>query len=349
MKKLIFVLGAFFLIGCGGGGGGGSSVPPHVYTGVKAPAVLDNTFEAGQFASAILSTSMAGAFGQINFSLAGEGGASATRSVNRSLRTAVLNAARKVVPPTGISASVQSQPRPATYPPEQIWGVEGGTMTVTVRTGFWTGQIEYVSGISVTFQAFDDVADGVANPIDGSMSISPTSWTDIGYTVYFPVYYAATFDLHVTLVPGEGGRITGTLDYDQYGTSGTESDLRKVYTWTDTLFTDDRTRKQFLWKWLEEIDEDIYTDRVLMTITGTVYLSDLGYVTVSTVEPFDYPTGSELLPVSGELRMTGAGGPPTQAWATVPGAARNVLVDVDWNGDGAVDDWAEYYWEELLQ
>ena len=58
MKKLVFLLIASFLIGCGGGGGGGGNPLP-VYTGVRTAARLDNTLAAGQFAFAILAPSEA--------------------------------------------------------------------------------------------------------------------------------------------------------------------------------------------------------------------------------------------------------------------------------------------------
>ena len=111
--------------------------------------------------------------------------------------------------------------------------------------------------------SFDDTMDGIANPINGTMSIVPETWYGDGTPVFDE--YVASFDLHVSLDPASGGRITGSLDYRQVSTT----DMRHIYTWNDTLISDDQTKVQVWWNPLIETDEDIGTDRELLTITGT--------------------------------------------------------------------------------
>ena len=120
--------------------------------------------------------------------------------------------------------------------------------------------------------------------------------------------------------------------------------MRNIYTWNDTLISDDQTKIQVWWNPLVEVDEDTSTDRELLTITGKVYISRLGYVTVSTIQPFDYPTLADMKPVSGKFLLTGN---LDRATATVQGTAPEVLVALDRNGDDTVDSTAAHTWEEL--
>ena len=191
--------------------------------------------------------------------------------------------------------------------------------------------------IEAAFNQFDDISDGIANPIDGTMSIVPDTWDGGGY----PIYYVASFDLHVSLDPVSGGRMSGSLDYRQVS----PTDMRHIYTWNDTLISDDQTKVQVWWNPLIETDEDIWTDRELLTIMGTVYLSDFGYVTITPIQPFDFPTSADLIPVAGEFLLTGD---TDKATVSVQGTAPEVLVELDLNGDDTIDSTATYTWEELV-
>jgi hypothetical protein len=144
----------------------------------------------------------------------------------------------------------------------------------------------------------------------------------------------------VSLDAVSGGRMTGSLDFHQVS----DFDMRHVYTWNNTLISDDQSNVQVWWNPLIEIDEGTGTDKESLTITGTVYISDLGYVTVSTIQPFDYPTSADLMPVAGKCLLTGD---LDEATITVQGTVPEVLVELDWNGDGTIDLTAAYPWEEL--
>ena len=328
MKKLAYLVAVSLLIGCGGGGGGDPTVP-HVYKGVTTAAPLDNTLAAGQFAYAILGPSEAGAVGPQLLSPVNNNGV----SVPLSVKTAVLRAVRRVIPPVGTAGAV----RPRAASSGTIPGAEGGTATFAVSTGVWTGGTVYVTRIDVTFHSFDDGMDGIANPIDGTMSIVPDSWTGDGN----PAFYDTSFDLHVSLDSVSGGRITGSLDYEQVG----DTDMRHIYTWNNTLISEDKTKVQVWWNPLVEVNEAILTNRELLTISGQVYISFLGYVTISPIQPFDYPTGTELKPVSGKFLLTGD---MDKATITVQGIMPEVLVELDWNGDATIDTTATYSWGELV-
>lgn len=327
MRKIAWFVSILLLAGCGGGGGGGGVA--HVYTGISSAARLDNTLAAGQFAYAVFAPAEAEQIGTLPLS---PGNAPGT-AVSFPARSVVLRTLRLAVPAPGTGGT--TMPR-AVYR-DAFPGAEGGTMTIAVTTGVWTNSgIEYVTRVDVSFQSFDDALDGVPNPLDGTMSIVPDTWTGDGY----PVYYVASFDLHVSLDPASGGRITGSLDYHQVSTT----DMRRIYTWNHTLLTDDQTKVQVLWDPLVEIDEDIYTDRELMSVTGKVYISYLGFITVSTIEPFDYPTSLDLKPVSGKAILTGE---PDKAYVTVQGAVPEVSIELDSGGNGTIDSAAAYSWQEL--
>ena len=327
MKKLVYLVAVSLLIGCGGGGGG-DPIIQHVYSGVTTAAPLDNTLAAGQFAYAILGPSEAGAVGLQQLSPEKINGA----SVPLSVKTAVLHAVRRVIPPVGTAGAV----RPRAFSGETIPGSEGGTATIAVTTEVWSGYA-HVTKIDVAFHSFDDAMDGIANPIDGTMSIVPDSWFGDGT----PAFYDTSFDLHVSLDPGSGGRITGSMDYDQVSST----DMRHIYTWDYTLISEDKTKAQVWWNPLVEVDEAILTNRELLTISGKVYLSHLGYVTISPIQPFDYPTGTELNPVSGKFLLTGD---LDKATITVQGSVPEVLVELDSNGDSTIDTTATYSWGELV-
>jgi len=332
MRKALSVFTALLLAGlsaCGGGGGGGGNPPP-VYSGVRTAAPLDNTLAAGQFAFAILASSEVGAVGPLPLSY----GNSNVPLVSLSLKTAVLHALRVAMPPVGTAGSAH----PMAVYRDSLPGGEGGTAAITMTTGVWTNSgVEYVTRIDATFTSFDDAMDGIANPINGTMTIVPDTWTGDGA----PVFYVASFDLRVSLDPVSGGRITGSLDYHQVSTT----DMRHIYTWNDTLISDDQTKVQVWWNPLVEVDEDMLTDRELLTITGQVYISNLGYVTISPLQPFDFPTGSDLKPVSGKFLLTGDA---DKATITVQGTVPEVLVELDRDGDDTIDSTATYTWEELV-
>ncbi len=331
MRRIIAVITALLLTGlsaCGGGGGGGNPTP--VYSGIRTAAPLDNTLAAGQFAYAILAPAEAGAVGPLALSPGKNNGA----SVPLSVKTAVLRAVRTFVPAVGTAGAV----RPRAASGGTIPGAEGGTATITLNTAYWTNGTPYVTRIDAAFNQFDDTVDGIANPINGTMTIIPETWTGDGIPVLDR--FVASFDLHVSLGPGSGGRITGSLDYRQVNSG----DMRHVYTWNDTLISEDETKIQVWWNPLVEIDEDIFTDRELLTISGQVYLSFLGYVTISPIQSFDYPTGTEPIPVSGKFLLTGDLG---KATVTVQGTAPEVFVELDRNGDGIIDTTGPHTWEEL--
>jgi hypothetical protein len=331
MRKALSVFTVLLTVGlsaCGGGGGGGGNPLP-VYTGVQTAAPLDNTLAAGRFAFAILAPSAAGAVGTLPLSpVRNDGGLVPLYS-----KMAVLRALRVAIPPVGTAGAI----RPRAVYRDTLPGAEGGTVTIAVTTGVWVGGTVYVTRIDATFSSFDDTMDGIANPIDGKMSITPDTWTGDGY----PVYYVASIDLRVSLDPVSGGRITGSLDYRQVS----DTDMRHIYTWNDTLISDDQTKVQVWWNPLVEVDEDVLPDREWLTITGTVYISNLGYVTVSTIQPFDYPTSTDLIPVAGKCLLTGD---TDQATVTVQETVPEVLVELDLNGDSTIDSTGTYTWEELV-
>ena len=330
MRRIISGFAVLLLAGlsaCGGGGGGN---PTPVYSGIQTAAPLDNTLAAGQFAYAILVPGEAGAVGPLALSPGNNNGV----SVSISFKSAVLRAVRTFVPPVGTAGAV----RPRAVSSGTIPGAEGGTATITVTTGVWTGGTVYVTRIDAVFHSFDDTVDGIANPMNGTMTIIPETWTGDGYPVFDK--FVATFDLRVSLGPGSGGRITGSLDYRQVG----NGDMRHVSTWNDTLITDDVTEIQVWWNPLVEVDEDILTDRELLTITGKVYVSFLGYVTISPLQPFDYPTGTEPIPVSGKFLLTGD---LDKATVTVQGTTPEVFVELDRDGDGDIDATGSHPWGVL--
>ena len=256
--------------------------------------------------------------------------------------SSVKSLIREIWPRTAKPARTMDNAKPlGTYPLDPILGAEGGTANITVYTGVWTNQIEYVTRITAAFSSFDDTQDGIANPIDGNLTITPDTWTGDG----MPVYFVTSFDLHVKADPASGARMAGSLDYRQMA----PDDLRIVNTW-NALLIDDNTGIEIWGNPLIQIDEDyLNPSRSLLTVSGRVYLSSYGYVDVSSLAPLDYPSvETDLTPVSGSVRLQGKGTPAVTATVTVSATAPEVGVDIDRNGDDIPDETAQFSWNELI-
>jgi hypothetical protein len=340
MKKRIGVLSVtagtlsvFLLLACGGGGG--SSNPPPVYTGIASPAALNSSFEAGQFTYALIMPSIP--TDVVPLSSAGSG-----RRVFSSGFSSIQSLIRGIWDRTAKPARPMNNARPmGTYPLDPVYGAEGGAATITVYTGVWSNQVEYVTRITAVFSSFDDTMDGISNPFDGTMTIVPDAWTGDG----MPVYFVASFDLHAQANPALGARMAGSMGYHQVS----PDDPRIVYTY-NALLIDDNTGIEIWGNPLIEIDEDYLSpSRALLTVSGRIYVSSYGYVDVSTLVPLDYPSvETDLTPVSGSVRLVGKGTPAVTADVTVSAASPEVQVDIDRNGDAVPDETGQFSWNELI-
>jgi hypothetical protein len=330
---IVGTFNVFLLLACGGGGG--SSNAPPVYTGIASPAALNSGFEAGQFMYALIMPSIP--TDVVSLSSAGSG-----RRVFSSGLSSVRSLIRGIWDRTTKPAHPMNGARPlGTYPLDPVYGAEGGTAIITVYTGVWSNQVEYVTRITAVFSSFDDTMDGIANPFDGTLTIIPDTWTGDG----MPVYFVASFDLHVQANPDLGARMAGSLGYHQVA----PDDLRIIYTY-NALLIDDNTGIEIWGNPLIEIDEDYMNpSRALLTLSGRVYISSYGYVDVSALAPLDYPSvETDLTPVSGSVFLTGKGALAVTAIVTVSAAPPEVRVDIDRNGDDVPDETGQYSWNELI-
>ncbi len=342
MKKrmcvFFVVVGTFSVLllpACGGGGGVGSSNPPPVYSGIASPASLDNPFEAGQFAYALIQPSVPTDIVPLSTSGSGSRAFSSASASVKSLIRGILDRTARPARSKGGAKPLRTEIYPS------IQDSEGdGTLTITIDWGVWSNQIEYVTRITAVFSSFNDTLDGIDNPIDGTITITPDTWTGDG----MPVYFVASFNIHLQEDADTGARIAGSLDYHQVA----PDDLRQVTTY-NALLIDDNTGIEIWGNPLIEIDEDYANpSRGLITVSGKVYISSYGYVDVSPLVPFDYPSvETDLTPVSGSVRLQGGGTPAATAIVTVSGTAPEVQVDLDSDGDGVTDETGWFSWNEL--
>jgi hypothetical protein len=80
------------------------------------------------------------------------------------------------------------------------------------------------------------------------------------------------------------------------------------------------------------------------TLTGQVFHSDYGFVTVATSAPFVFGTLAQLFPDSGEMLLTGGANRTIRVTAV---SSALVQLQLDTNGDGTVDNTARLKWTEL--
>jgi len=98
----------------------------------------------------------------------------------------------------------------------------------------------------------------------------------------------------------------------------------------DIVIQDNQLNRLYMLKnWRETVDETTFTAQI--SVSGDLYESDKGYVTVSTLEPIE--TNVDGYPESGKIKMMGDG---STAWVTF--YSSSYLVEVDSDNDALIDD-----------
>ncbi|GAB4243361.1 MAG: hypothetical protein OHK0028_21820 [Deltaproteobacteria bacterium] len=290
---------------CGGGGGGGNASP---YTGLTTPAVIsasnaDNiarlAFQGGDLGA---STSLAPA-------RTGDTPKTAGKPMVLTLVPFLSGAANAVFPgPAAVRA-----PQPRSTETGRLYDGQGigwadFTLNVNDQTGQFTG--------AFVFTNFHGDGGGV---IDGRVAVS-------GVAGQYSVQILFDFQSVHVVDPGSGE------DLSAYGTlnlaiePGTGNVVGGVT--LNMVFVDNVTHKTL---WLSDVTlgETVGTGFVDVTISGRIYLHDYGYVDMTTVMPFHYPSGDSF-PSSGRFIVTGKDN--TKVQLTVVDSSRYRL-DVDTNGD----------------
>jgi len=332
LSGIAAILCGIVLFGCGGGGGGGGGtdpVNPLQYTGKTSEAPLASTREGALFSSAVMATSAPDVDTGVAVNPAGSRfPGDISRTLVRIGRQGLRNAR---------TLSSGGAARPMGSDSIQVHGAEGGTLTITI---FWNDSTGIVTSATASASAFDDTLDGIPNPIHGLMTLTFTRWDAWGD----PTAFRAEFpDLRDTGDDGRVLRYGGRFDSD-------ESDPSRITIDADYVVEDMTSKAQI---WLHPISEVLLPGPIvgtlpstLVSVSGTLYLSDYGAATVETLAPLRFRSG-EAYPDSGSLRFSRNDG--RASTSILNRYLPEVESGLDSDGDGVPEVTAWYSWEELLQ
>lgn len=301
MRKVSWLRGscvvfALLLAACGGGGGG--NAPASIsYSGATNQAVV-NTGNARALSLSAFQGGQTGSTLGIAGFVTGDGSTAVNDARLQAIGSLLAGAVGRIVPsaatgsaaPAGASAQVT------------IPGPYGGSMTYAISYNEISGAF---SG-TITFNAYKGAPNGAA--VSGSVGFSgtfdPISQTFTQLTISFS-----------SLVVTEGAgtfAVSGSVSVSTSG--GTE-------TTSMSLVLQASTNGKTYW-----VKDYTYTlSGGSLTISGTYYDPDYGYVTVTTQTPLQV-TSSDAWPTAGVLIFTGANG--TKARLTFT-SATSYTVEVD--------------------
>jgi len=196
----------------------------------------------------------------------------------------------------------------------------GGTMTYTGTADEQTGQFNFSLHYS------DYCESGTT--LNGSMGISGTfSEQRVDMTL--------TFNSLQAEISGQKATLIGTMDMNMQGTA---VDM------TMNLVMQGEPGGEMVWLNNLQVRETSATDQTgsysKTTLQGRIYVSQEGYVDITTETPFragEYDT----YPSAGSMKITGADG----TWATLTAtAAGSYRIEADTTGDGEIDYREEFPW-----
>jgi hypothetical protein len=206
----------------------------------------------------------------------------------------------------------------------------GGTMIIT-------GTIDNVTGLgtlSVTF--VNCVLSGIT--ING-----PSTWRIQGFDVFNLVMTDVTMSFARLTLRGIGFSFDagGSIRIQTiYGSPVETITLNLVELNNNT----GKMRKSANVMIVSQVNDFLNPTSFNQILTGQVFHSDYGFVTVATPTPFVFGTLAQLFPDSGEMLLTG------DANRTIRVTALNstlVQLQLDTDGDGTVDNTARLKWTEL--
>ncbi|MGI9344358.1 MAG: hypothetical protein ACR2QV_16115 [Gammaproteobacteria bacterium] len=312
------------LAGCGGGGGGGSAPTP---VASAALTTANATVVAGATTDATLTSSTFD-------DLAGLGvlGSPAVAAVQSGADASVTLAKN--------TARLQATTAEVMVGPETISCDIGGTMTITadiqnpeMLTAGDTFTLSYVNC---------DFGQGPA--VDGSISFTVTSFQGDLVSEQFVLGFSLQINNLQMAEAGDNLSLDGdlTMSLDTTGTLSSVSVSSNSLTLTDGVDTVSLTQ----YSTTADVDLSVFPEAFTLQSSGFLMSSDFdGEVQFNTTVALQ--GNGEGNPVSGELVITGANGATI---TVIPLDAQNVRLELDLDGDGAVDPngVVDLTWQQLL-
>lgn len=287
-KAILAVLAAAVLAGCGGGSSSGTADVGKLYTGKTTPAVVDASNATAVSSDALSNIQQSAGVG----SLASFKSATDTNSATNSSPTiSVISIVTNIVKANSNKKTAKTV---ASTINETVYGsATGGSGSYNI-----SGTETATSGSgTITFNSY--VASPGAPTISGAMSMSGSNGPGVDdwrATVNMTNITVAASTLTVTM--------NGTISI--VGTASKETVTASIVT------LDSITKKT---SYMKDLTMEL-TSGSSLTISGTFYNNDYGYVVISTTTPL-VTSGFDSSISSGELLFTGANG--TKAKAVFPG------------------------------
>ncbi|HOS97342.1 MAG TPA: hypothetical protein PLU54_06770 [Deltaproteobacteria bacterium] len=317
----VFMVFVLLFSSCGGGGSSGSSSGggTNTYSGLTTPAQIteDNAEEIllSAFSGGDLGSGISGAFSAVDARKAQTPGALMVQRVALKVRDLVNREANGVCP---AASAVQTQNI-------DIDGECGGSLTGTINVNDETGAM---SG-SLTYSNFCEMG----ARMNGAISFSGSMDLESGE---FSLNMTCTNITEVDAELGINVTMTGTVTLQ-----ATETSMTMVM---DIYMRDNAAAESFLMEdYTLTMVMDEYEYSAETTISGRLYCSEYGYVTLSTQDTIIVYEFDEY-PSQGAFVATGASG--SRARLTfISSETYRIEVDEDGNGDYEYDS-GIIYWDE---
>lgn len=307
MKRVLSVFSLLLLAGlsaCGGGGGGSSSSP---YTGLSTPAVV-TAANADNIARQAFQGGDLGASTTLAPARSGDTRPVAEQPIVLTLVRLLSGAANAAFSsPVAVRA-----PQPRSTVTDTLFDGLGGradyTLNVNDQTGAFTG--------TFVFTNFNGDGGGVIN--------GPVAVSGIASQVSMQILFDFQSVHVVDPVSGEDVTAFGTASMAiDPGTGNVAGGVT-----LNIVFVDNVTHKT-LWLSNVTLTANIGTGFSDVTLSGRIYLHDYGYLDMTTLVPFHYPTGNSY-PSAGQFVVTGKDNHKVRLTVVDP---TQYLLDVDTNGD----------------
>ena len=198
--------------------------------------------------------------------------------------------------------------------------------------------------ISDTFAfEFSNCDEGTGVVVDGAMTITIVGIGGDAASGNFLLGMQIEFSAFAVTEGGETASATGTINIE---IDTTDPLVTTIAVSTSTLVTTSAGTEEVLTNFTVEITEDASTFPVAVTVDTSFTISSPridGSVTVTT--SLSLQSMGEDYPFVGELRIEGADGAVIVMIAL---DANTVRLEIDIDGDGAVDDTIDLTWDELM-
>jgi hypothetical protein len=318
------------LAACGGGGGDSGSavvtpppvqVAPVAITSANAQVVASDSLWAGNF------------FGADLGNLTGLTAAGGRTGANMSAKLVKLASA-------GVSKTL-SPVFEATLGPITEACLVSGTVTLTL---VYTDLLTITAGDSITLDSVN-CDDGDGQVMDGYLKMTFTAFSGNADTGVFLATVAVTV---VDLSMDDGGSM-GPVVMDGGFDMVLDTMSLPVTTATtsgDVLSMDVAGRQLTVVNFMsyQVADQGVFPTAYELSVSGGVRSNRFdGEATSETITPF--ASSGPDFPYAGEMLVTGAAGSTIRVIAL---DALNVRLEMDYNGDGAVDETVDMTWEEAI-